>query len=419
MASLAPVLKQRFFDANGDPLVGGKLYTYIAGTSTLLGTFTDAAGVTPNTNPVILDANGEAFVFLDSDSSYKFVLKDSSDVTQWTLDNVSNFADAPTAAYKWGGTAGGTANVITLTPLQTLLSYQTGNRFAFIAANSNSGATTVNISSLGAKAIKSQGGAALIGGEIVAGGIYTITYDGTNFVLADVVADNSVSKSKLTVSAKDLTVVSTVTATGTVAASTEYEPEDVSGGSITRSLPAVGTRTGRVIFLKEIGAPGANALTIDTAIDGITNRRIAAKNDRMVVVDDGTNWKLIAGGETISFRYYLPTGQPVNPANAKIDFTTKVWDYTADYSTGKFTCRVPGLYHVKGSLFLGGAFTLYIAKNGATYAQGQIATAASPSTVTSLVQMAAGDYVEIWSDTTGNTAGNNELNYFELIRVGN
>ena len=97
MAALAPVIKQRFFDSNGDPLAGGKLYSYIAGTSTPLGTFTDAGGGTPNANPVILDANGEADVWIGS-GTYKFVLKDTDDVTQWTVDDVVSAAAPPTAS---------------------------------------------------------------------------------------------------------------------------------------------------------------------------------------------------------------------------------------------------------------------------------------------------------------------------------
>src|SRR6476646_2318377 len=85
---LAPNLKQRYCDSNNSPLAGGKLYTYIAGTSTPLATYTDQGGLTENTNPVILDANGEADVWL-TDSFFKFILKDANDVTIWTKDYVS------------------------------------------------------------------------------------------------------------------------------------------------------------------------------------------------------------------------------------------------------------------------------------------------------------------------------------------
>lgn len=82
------MIRQRYLDANGDPLAGGKLYSYIAGTSTPQATYTDQGGGTANANPVVLDANGEADVWLDPELSYKFVLKDSDDATQWTVDDV-------------------------------------------------------------------------------------------------------------------------------------------------------------------------------------------------------------------------------------------------------------------------------------------------------------------------------------------
>lgn len=88
MANLLGVLRQRFFDSNGEPLVGGKLFSYQAGTSTPLATYTDQSGSVENPNPVILDANGECDVWLGS-SSYKFVLFDSSDIQQWSVDDVA------------------------------------------------------------------------------------------------------------------------------------------------------------------------------------------------------------------------------------------------------------------------------------------------------------------------------------------
>jgi hypothetical protein len=88
-ANLSAVPKLQFFDNNGNPLVGGKLYTYAAGTTTPLATYTDSTGVTPNTNPIILDSRGEANVWLDA-TQYKFELKTSADALIWTVDNISN-----------------------------------------------------------------------------------------------------------------------------------------------------------------------------------------------------------------------------------------------------------------------------------------------------------------------------------------
>ena len=56
----APPAKATFYDEAGEPLVGGKVYTYEAGTTTPQATYTDSTGAYTNPNPVILDARGEA-----------------------------------------------------------------------------------------------------------------------------------------------------------------------------------------------------------------------------------------------------------------------------------------------------------------------------------------------------------------------
>lgn len=85
---ISPPPKLQFFDSNGDPLYNAKLYTYAAGTTTPLATYTDATGNTPNTNPVRTDARGECDVWLGS-VAYKFALYTSADVLIWTVDNIS------------------------------------------------------------------------------------------------------------------------------------------------------------------------------------------------------------------------------------------------------------------------------------------------------------------------------------------
>lgn len=86
---LSPSPKLQFFASSGDLLVGGKLYTYAAGTTTPLTTYTDSSGSTANTNPIILDSRGEANVWLGS-GAYKFKLTTSTDTEIWTVDNITS-----------------------------------------------------------------------------------------------------------------------------------------------------------------------------------------------------------------------------------------------------------------------------------------------------------------------------------------
>lgn len=88
MAVVTPTPKAQFFYADGTPLVGGKVYTYSAGTTTPQVSYTDYTGLTPNENPVILDSRGEANIWL-GELSYKFRLTDENDVEIWTVDYVT------------------------------------------------------------------------------------------------------------------------------------------------------------------------------------------------------------------------------------------------------------------------------------------------------------------------------------------
>lgn len=92
MAALCPPIKIQQFTDNGEFAVGYKLHTYVTDTTTPKATYTDAGGTTPNTNPVILDARGEATLFLSPAEQYRIVLTTAADVTVWTQDGVSAFA---------------------------------------------------------------------------------------------------------------------------------------------------------------------------------------------------------------------------------------------------------------------------------------------------------------------------------------
>ena len=86
--------------STGLPLVGGKLYTYVAGTTTPQATYSDAALSVANANPVILDANGEASIYCGP-VSYKLVLQDSTGAEIWTFDNYSPDIDSTSSDAQW------------------------------------------------------------------------------------------------------------------------------------------------------------------------------------------------------------------------------------------------------------------------------------------------------------------------------
>ena len=107
----------QFFNNDGLPLNAGKLYTYQAGSTTPLSTFTDSSGLIANANPIILGTDGRppSTIWLTDGFFYKFVLATSSNVTIQTYDNLYGIIGAtPPAAtpipsggiFLWSGSIG-------------------------------------------------------------------------------------------------------------------------------------------------------------------------------------------------------------------------------------------------------------------------------------------------------------------------
>lgn len=81
----------RFFDKCGKPLVGGKVFTYEAGTTTPKETYTNENKTSVNTNPIILDSAGSAFIYLDGE--YRIRIFDRNDLLIEEMDNVKSWTD--------------------------------------------------------------------------------------------------------------------------------------------------------------------------------------------------------------------------------------------------------------------------------------------------------------------------------------
>jgi hypothetical protein len=80
----------QFLTTTGTPLNGGYIYTYQAGSSTPLTTYSDVNGLIPNANPIVLGSDGrpQTEIWLTQGYSYKFILTDSSNNQIQSYDNL-------------------------------------------------------------------------------------------------------------------------------------------------------------------------------------------------------------------------------------------------------------------------------------------------------------------------------------------
>lgn len=294
----------QFFDGNGDPLTGGLLYTYLAGTTTPVTTYTSRSGAANNTNPIVLDAAGRtpAEIWLDGGVLYKFVLKTSAYVQIGSYDNIPAVND-PTTTNNLITVAG--TNALTGLATPPLEGYTAGAQYSFIAQNTNSGAVTLDIDSLGVKAVTRSGATALVAGDIIGGAMILVEYDGTRFQLL-----NPNSYTNLTVTG-NVTIggtlgiaayTETITSSGTVGASatlsialgTILTATLTSATACTFTMP---TATAGKSFLLLLKQPASGTATTATFTDvkwgtngAPTITPTVGKMDILSFISDGTNW---------------------------------------------------------------------------------------------------------------------------------
>lgn len=203
------------FDGAGNVEPGAKLFFYITASSTPKDTYSDAALLVPNANPVIADAAGRFGAIFLGTGDYKVILTDTDGVQIWSADPVAKSGAASATTTTPGivelattaeglvgssatlvppvsvvtemiqqgfvvGTVGGTANALTGTPNRTPSALADGMKAVLTASSTNTSTTTLNWAGLGVVAVKVHGGAghtACNGGEIVSGNTYEFTYN--------------------------------------------------------------------------------------------------------------------------------------------------------------------------------------------------------------------------------------------------
>jgi hypothetical protein len=350
MASLTPTPKQQIYGSDGAPLVGGKIYTYSAGTTTPLATYTDSGAGTANTNPIILNSLGQANIWLGT-GSYKFSVYTSADVLLYTVDNISAPLDS--------------AGLATALSSPTPIGNTTPNTGAFTTLAATTGtittvnATTVNATTSTTTGVTTTGTLTFSGGgsmtkppesgiqpitATVAANALTVTLNPTTLDFRSATLTSGTVVSRAVTSAISV-VVSSGSTLGTVSAvqsrivvlaldnagTVELAVVNIAGGT---NL----TETGLISTTAEGGAGAADSAstvysttarsnvayrvvgyvestqttagtwaTTPSTIQGYGGQALAS----MSSLGYGQTWQNVSSGRAVSTNYYNTTGKPI------------------------------------------------------------------------------------------------------------
>jgi len=348
MPALTPTPKQQIYGSDGNPLVGGKIYTYAAGTTTPLATFTDAGGLTANTNPIILNSLGQANIWLGS-SSYKFSVFTSADVLLYTVDNINAPLDAAGLALALSSPTP-IGNTVPNTGAFTTLAATTGNittvnattvNAATITATGTITAETLTFEGGGSMTRPSEAGIQSITATVAANAL-TVTLNPTtlDFRSATLTSGTVVSRpitsaiSVVVSSGSTLGTVSTVqsrivvlaldnagtvelavvnisgsndlTETGVISTTAEGGAGAADSASVIYSATARTNVAYRVVgYVESTQATAGTWVTAPSTIQGYGGQALAS----MSSIGYGQTWQTVT--RTVGTTYYNTTGKPI------------------------------------------------------------------------------------------------------------
>ena len=317
----------QFFDDNGDPLAGGLLYVYEAGTTTPVITYTTQLGTVNNTNPIVLDAGGRTpnEIWVSGGVLYKFALYDSNNVLiGGPYDNIPAIDD-PTVFNSLITVTG--TNTLIGTSVPPITGYTTGATYSFFPPNTNTGAVTIDIDGLGAKEILYDSSTSLVSGAIQAGKVVLIEYDGTRFQLVNSFTSGQIPDGSITVAKLAADTRSDVASAATIDLTTlDPNTRNIRITGNTGPITAFTVAAGRNYFVTFSGTP---TLTNNAAIVTQTGANITvAAGDTCIIRSTADN--------TVEILDYVPANwnqAASTTAIGRVRFATNTEAFTGTDAT--------------------------------------------------------------------------------------
>lgn len=254
--------KPQFF--NGNTVCSGcLLYTYAAATTTPQATYTDSTGTVANANPVVMDSNGYASIWLQA-LSYKFVLQTSAGATIWTLDVVNPFNFQPVFTAP--------ISITDATPSESAVNITTSavSGIGLTIANGNTSSIGLSINSASANGsitVNNTSGSVFNGTSSGAGTAFSMNRSGGNGLLA--LFSNSSSGNIAQFNNNASTPILLISQSGATITGTESITGQLTSTLATGTAPLVVTSTtpvpnltGQVLLYNTTGTQQANAHSI-------------------------------------------------------------------------------------------------------------------------------------------------------------
>lgn len=285
----------------------------VAGTNTITGSTTTSyaalsAGFSvrllptnTNTGPVTVAINGLPAVAVTKTGSTALVAGDLVagqvylavyDGTRFQVIGLFTLPESQLAAAEWATSVSGT-NTIACSTASVYAALQAGFSIRIVPSNTNTGATTLNVNSIGAKAVTKYGSVALTGGELVAGQTYILMYDGTRFQLSDLPREVIFANSEWATG---------VSGTNTIVCSTVSQYTAVYAGFSIRIVPA-NSNTGPAT----LNVNGTGAVAVNQAGSALSGGELTV-GVACILTYDGTVWQIIGNkaGSTGSVSSWVP-----------------------------------------------------------------------------------------------------------------
>ncbi len=245
-------------------------------------------------------------------------------------------ATVGTDAVQYGQIQSNTDKLVTVSGTDTLTgsvtpaltAYAAGNLFSFVVANTNTGAVTINIDGVGSKSITRTGSTALVAGDMVAGQVVLIEYDGTRFQLL-----NGNSFTNLLVSGTltygGVTLTNAVTGTGKMVLDTSPTVNNPTVTNYVESVVAIGTVTSSSTLSLTSGTVQTATLTASTACTFTMPTATAGKSFVLLLKQAASTGN---GTATFTGVKWGTAGAPTITATAgKMDILTFIADGTNWY----------------------------------------------------------------------------------------